>query len=75
MRSCSDSNLCDGMVRYAVSQVDLGFDEYSCVGVLENSYIKQVQEARAKYELYMGNCEEKICIEAGIERDDIDLQY
>ena len=56
MRSCSDSNLCEGMVRYAVSQVDLGFDEYSCVGVLENSYIKQVQEARAKYELYMGNC-------------------
>ena len=36
----SDSNLCEGMVRYAVSQVDLGFDEYSCVGVLENSYIK-----------------------------------
>ena len=34
----SDSNLCEGMVRYAVSQVDLGFDEYSCVGVLENSY-------------------------------------
>lgn len=40
MRSCSDSNLCEGMVRYAVSQVGLGFDEYSCVGVLENSYIK-----------------------------------
>ena len=36
----SDSNLCEAMVRYAVSQVDLGFDEYSCVGVLENSYIK-----------------------------------
>ena len=36
----SDSSLCEAMVRYAVSKVDLGFDEYSCVGVLENSYIK-----------------------------------
>jgi len=33
-----DSNLCEAMVRYAVSQLQIGFDEYICIGVLENSY-------------------------------------
>ena len=34
----SDSNLCEAMVRYAVSQLQISFDEYICVGVLENTY-------------------------------------
>lgn len=34
----SDSNLCEGMVRYAVSQIGLCFDEYICIGILENRY-------------------------------------
>lgn len=34
----SDSNLCEAMVRYAVSQLQISFDEYICVGVLEKSY-------------------------------------
>ena len=34
----SSSNLCEVMVRYAVSQVQLYFEEYNCVGVLESSY-------------------------------------
>ena len=33
-----DSNLCEAMVRYAVSQLQISFDEYICIGVLENSY-------------------------------------
>ena len=35
----SDSNLCEAMVRYAVSQLQISFDEYICIGILENSYI------------------------------------
>nr|WP_314445044.1 hypothetical protein [uncultured Lachnoanaerobaculum sp.] len=34
----SDSNLCEAMVRYAISQLQISFDEYICIGVLENSY-------------------------------------
>ena len=34
----SDSNLCEAMVRYAVSQLQMSFDEYICIGVLENTY-------------------------------------
>ena len=34
----SDSNLCEAMVRYAVSQLQISFDEYICIGVLENTY-------------------------------------
>ena len=33
-----DSNLCEAMVRYAISQLQISFDEYICIGVLENSY-------------------------------------
>ena len=35
----SDSNLCEAMVRYAVSQLQINFDEYICIGVLENTYL------------------------------------
>lgn len=35
----SDSNLCEAMVRYAVSQLQISFDEYICIGVLENIYL------------------------------------
>lgn len=35
----SDSNLCEAMVRYAVSQLQISFDEYICIGVLENTYL------------------------------------
>ena len=34
----SDSSLCEAMVRYAISQLQISFDEYICIGVLENSY-------------------------------------
>ena len=34
----SDSNLCEAMVRYAISQLQISFDEYICIGFLENSY-------------------------------------
>ncbi len=34
----SDSNLCEAMVRYAISQLQISFDEYICIGILENSY-------------------------------------
>ena len=34
----NDSNLCEAMVRYAVSQLQINFDEYICIGILENSY-------------------------------------
>ena len=34
----SDSNLCEAMVRYAVSQLQISFDEYICIGILENTY-------------------------------------
>ena len=35
----SDSNLCEAMVRYAVSHLQMNFDEYICIGVLENTYL------------------------------------
>jgi hypothetical protein len=35
----SESNLCEAMVRYAVSQLQMNFDEYICIGVLENTYL------------------------------------
>ena len=35
----SDSDLCEAMVRYAVSQLQISFDEYICIGVLENTYL------------------------------------
>ena len=35
----SDSNLCEAMVRYAVSQLQISFDEYICIGILENTYL------------------------------------
>ena len=35
----SDSNLCEAMVRYAVSKLQMSFDEYICIGVLENTYL------------------------------------
>ena len=35
----SDSNLCEAMVRYAVSHLKINFDEYICIGVLENTYL------------------------------------
>ena len=35
----SDSNLCEAMVRYAVSHLQINFDEYICIGVLENTYL------------------------------------
>jgi len=35
----SDSNLCEAIVRYAVSQLQISFDEYICIGVLENTYL------------------------------------
>ena len=35
----SDSNLCETMVRYAVSHLQMNFDEYICIGVLENTYL------------------------------------
>ena len=34
----SDSSLCEAMVRYAISQLQISFDDYICIGVLENSY-------------------------------------
>ena len=35
----SDSSLCEAMVRYAVSHLQMNFDEYICIGVLENTYL------------------------------------
>lgn len=35
---CSQSNLCEAMIRYALSQIQMDFDEYRCVGVIESSY-------------------------------------
>ena len=32
----SDSSLCEAMVRYTLSQIQMDFDEYRCVGILEN---------------------------------------
>ncbi len=34
----SESNLCEAMVRYAISQMQMEFDEYRCVGIIESSY-------------------------------------
>ena len=31
-------NLCEGMVRYAVCKLQINFDEYICIVVLENNY-------------------------------------
>ena len=32
----SNSNLCEAMVRYTLSQIQMDFDEYRCIGILED---------------------------------------
>ena len=32
----SNSSLCEAMVRYTLSQIQMDFDEYRCIGLLED---------------------------------------